>query len=41
MIPHRRGLGLQKLDSAGRVYGNGMTLDQVRREVRAGASRQQ
>jgi hypothetical protein len=40
LIPHRRGLGLQKLDNAGRVNGSGMTLDQVRREVRAGASRQ-
>ena len=40
LIPHRRGLGLQKLDDAGRVRGSGMTLDQVRREVRAGASRQ-
>jgi hypothetical protein len=40
VIPHRRGLGLQKLDGAGRVYGSGMTLDQIRREVRAGASRQ-
>lgn len=40
LIPHRRGLGLQKLDNAGRVRGSGMTLDQVRREVRAGASRQ-
>jgi hypothetical protein len=40
LIPHRRGLGLQKLDNAGRVRGSGMTLDQVRREIRAGASRQ-
>lgn len=40
VIPHRRGLGLQKLDGSGHVYGSGMTLDQIRREVRAGASRQ-
>ena len=39
LIPHRRGLGLQKLDSAGRVYGSTTTLDQIRRDVRAGASR--
>jgi hypothetical protein len=40
LIPHRRGLGLQKLDNAGRVYGSGVTLEQIRREVRAGAARQ-
>jgi len=40
LVPHLRGLGLQKLDQAGRVRGSSMTLDQVRREVRAGASRQ-
>jgi hypothetical protein len=39
LIPHRRGLGLQKLDSAGRVYGSTTTLDLIRRDVRAGASR--
>jgi len=39
LIPHRRGLGLQKLDAAGRVNGSSITVDQVRREVRAGASR--
>jgi hypothetical protein len=39
LIPHRRGLGLQKLDSAGRVYGSTVTLDHIRRDVRAGASR--
>jgi len=40
LVPHRRGLGLQKLDAAGRVSGSAMTLDQIRREVRAGGSRQ-
>ena len=39
LIPHRRGLGLQKLDRAGRVSGGTVTLDQIRRDVRAGASR--
>lgn len=39
LIPHRRGLGLQKLDAASRVIGSGVTLDQVRRDVRAGVSR--
>jgi hypothetical protein len=39
VIPHRRGLGLQKLDAAGRVSGSAVTLDQIRRDVRAGASR--
>jgi hypothetical protein len=39
-VPHLRGLGLQKLDAAGRVRGSSVTLDQVRREVRAGAARQ-
>jgi hypothetical protein len=39
LVPHRRGLGLQKLDSTGRVYGSTTTLDQIRRDVRAGASR--
>jgi hypothetical protein len=39
-VPHLRGLGLQKLDAAGRVRGSSMTLEQVRREVRAGAARQ-
>jgi hypothetical protein len=39
LVPHRRGLGLQKLDGAGRVYGSATTLDQIRRDVRAGASR--
>jgi hypothetical protein len=39
MVPHRRDLGVQKIDRAGRV-GGGMTLDQVRSDVRAGAVRQ-
>ncbi len=39
-VPHLRGLGLQKLDAAGRVSGTNVTLDQVRRDVRAGATRQ-
>jgi hypothetical protein len=34
-IPHRRGLGLQKIDPSGRVAGTNVTLDQVRRDVRA------
>lgn len=40
LVPHLRGLGLQKLDQTGRVRGSSVTLDQVRREVRAGAARQ-
>lgn len=40
LVPHLRGLGLQRLDAAGRVAGSTATLDQVRRDVRAGASRQ-
>jgi hypothetical protein len=40
MVPHRRGLGLQKLDRVGRVRGSGATLDQVRREVRDAVDRQ-
>ena len=40
LVPHLRGLGLQRLDTAGRVAGSTSTLDQVRRDVRAGASRQ-
>jgi hypothetical protein len=35
LVPHLRGLGLQKIDRAGRI--SGVTLDQVRREARAGA----
>jgi hypothetical protein len=33
--PHRRGLGILKLDRGNRVRGNGMTLDEVRRQVRS------
>jgi hypothetical protein len=40
-VPHLRGLGLQKVDGSGRVTGTSVTLDQVRRDVRAGAGRQQ
>ena len=40
LVPHLRGLGLQKIDASGRVRGSRVTLDQVRREVRAGAARQ-
>jgi hypothetical protein len=39
VIPHLRGLGLQKLDSTNHVRGSNVTLDQVRRDVRAGAGR--
>ena len=35
LIPHLRGLGLQKLDAANHVQGSSVTLDQVRRDVRA------
>ena len=38
-VPHLRELGLQRVDGAGRVAGTTATLDQVRRDVRAGASR--
>lgn len=40
LVPHLRGLGLQKIDTAGRISGSRVTLDQVRRDVRAGAARQ-
>ena len=40
LVPHLRGLGLQRLDRSGRVSGSTMTLDQVRRDVRAGTARQ-
>lgn len=39
LVPHLRGLGLQKIDQAGRIRGSNVTLDQVRREVRAAAGR--
>ena len=35
LVPHLRGLGLQKIDQAGRIRGSNTTLDQVRNEVRA------
>jgi hypothetical protein len=39
LVPHLRGLGLQKIDANGRLAG-GVTLDQVRRDVRAAEGRQ-
>src|SRR4051812_22674478 len=39
LVPHRRGLGVQKLDAGDRVRGSGATLNQVRREIRAGGAR--
>ena len=39
VVPHLRGLGLQKIDQAGRIRGTNTTLDQVRNEVRAAAGR--
>jgi hypothetical protein len=39
-VPHRRGLGLQKIDAAGRVRSGSATLEQIRRDVRAAAGRQ-
>jgi hypothetical protein len=39
VVPHLRGLGLQKIDQAGRIRGTNVTLDQVRREVRGAAGR--
>lgn len=38
-VPHLRGLGLLKIDQAGRVIGSSVTLDQIRRDTRAGAAR--
>jgi hypothetical protein len=38
-VPHLRGLGLQKVDAAGRVRGSSVTLDDVRRDVRAAEGR--
>ena len=40
LVPHRRGLGLQKIDGAGRVPGSSVTLEQIRRDVRGAAGRQ-
>jgi hypothetical protein len=39
LVPHLRGLGIQKIDQAGRIRGSNVTLDDVRREVRAAAGR--
>ena len=39
LVPHLRGLGIQKVDQAGRIRGSTVTLDEVRREVRAAAGR--
>ena len=39
VVPHLRGLGLEKLDQTGRVRGSNVPLNQVRREVRAAAGR--
>jgi hypothetical protein len=39
VVPHLRGLGLQKIDQAGRIRGTNTTLDQVRNEVRAAVGR--
>lgn len=39
VVPHLRGLGIQKIDQAGRIRGSNVTLDQIRREVRAAAGR--
>jgi hypothetical protein len=38
LVPHLRGLGLQKLDRTNRD-SSGAPLDQIRRDVRAGAAR--
>jgi len=37
LIPHRRGLGFQKLDRSGRVRGGTATLDELRRQIRDAA----
>jgi len=39
LVPHLRGLGLQKIDQSDRIRGTSTTLDQVRSEVRAAAGR--
>ena len=39
LVPHLRGLGLQKIDQAGRIRGTNTTLEQVRSEVRAAVGR--
>ncbi len=38
-VPHLRDHGVQKIDRAGRVRGTSVTLEQVRRDVRAGTAR--
>jgi hypothetical protein len=38
-VPHLRGQGLLKLDTANRVPGSSLTLDRIRREVAAGRGR--
>lgn len=35
LVPHRRDLGLQRLDARGLARENGATLEDIRREVRA------
>ena len=39
LVPHGRGEGLLKLDQSDRVPGSSLTLDEVRRTVRAAAGR--
>lgn len=39
LVPHLRGLGIQKIDRANRIRGSSVTLDDLRREVRAAAGR--
>jgi hypothetical protein len=39
LVPHRRGLGLLKLDRSQRVAGSNLTLDEVRRAVRSRGGR--
>ena len=34
LIPHRRGLGFQKVDRTGRVRGSTATLDELRQQIR-------
>ncbi len=40
-VPHRRGLGLLKLDRSQRVAGTGVTLDEIRRAAIEGGGRPQ
>lgn len=39
LVPHMRGLGLQKLDAAGRTRRSGTSLDQIRRDLRSNTGR--